>query len=154
MTAEGRVLDDLDRKRRRPFLVTVLAIVVLSITIIQLVRLIDALASWDFLANLNGAPPLYFALTGLIWFVLGAILFWGLWSGNPRAPLAARILTVLFLAYHWVEKIISIRQGNQFENWLFTLGITLLVFIFIFWTLSRLDAKTYFGEMHEQSSQN
>lgn len=152
MAAEVQSLDNLNRRSKRPFLVTVLAIVVLSITIIQLVRLINTLASWDFLADLPGIPPLYFALTGLIWFSLGVILFWGLWTGKSRAPLAARTLTVLFLVYHWVERIISVRLGNQLENWQFMLGMTILVFVFIFWTLSRSDAKTFFGEMHEQPS--
>jgi hypothetical protein len=152
MPAEVLNLADLNQKPKRPFLVTVFAVVVLSITIIQLIRLINTLTLWDFLADLPGVPPLYLALTGLIGFILGVFLFWGLWSGKPRAPLAARILTVIYLAYQWIERIILLRQGNQLQNWQFMIGITLLVLIFIFWTLSRSDAKTYFGEMYEQSS--
>jgi hypothetical protein len=152
LTEEVHNLDGFNQKPKRPFLVTVLAVVVLSITIVQLMRFINSLVLWDFLTDLLGAQPLYLALTGLIWFILGLVLFWGLWRGKPRAPLATRILGVIFLAYQWIERFIFASQGNQFENWQFMIGMTLLVILFIFWTLSRSDAKTFFGEMHESSS--
>lgn len=136
--------------RNRPFFVTLLALLVLSITIIYLVRLINSIILWDFLAALPGISPLFLALTGLIVTLAGALLFWGLWTGKPGAPRATRLLGVVFLGYQWIEWLLSVIVGNQFENWLFATGMTLLAIIFIFWTLSRSDAKTFFGEMHEQ----
>lgn len=152
MPAEVPILDDLNHKPKRPFLVTVLAVAVLSITIIQFLRLINAFSSWNFLADLPAIHPLYFALTGLIWSILGGISFWGLWSGKPRAPRATRFLAVVFLTYQWFERIFFVKRGHKLENWQFMIGLTLLVLIFIFWTLLRSDAKTFFGEMHESSS--
>ena len=145
-------MDDLNHKPKRPFLVTVLAVVVLSITILQFLRFINAFTLWDFLSELPTIDPLYFALTGLIWSILGGILFWGLWSGKHMAPRATRILVTAFILYQWIERIIFVRQGHQLENWQFMIGMTLLVLIFIIWTLSRSDAKTFFGEVHESSS--
>ena len=51
--------------KKRPFLVTLLAVLVLIISCINLIRLIEAIRMWDFLASLPGVPPLYIALTGL-----------------------------------------------------------------------------------------
>ena len=150
MVEKVQDLGNLNQNRKRPFLVTLLALLVLSITIIYLVRLVNSITLWDFLAALPGISPLYLVLTGLIVTLVGALLFWGLWSGNPRAPKAARLLTVVYLGYQWLEWIRSVRVGNEFENWPFAAGMTLFVLIFIFWTLSRSDAKTFFGEMHEQ----
>ena len=151
MEEKDQDLGNLLQNRKRPFLVTLLALLVLSITIIYLVRLINSMTLWNFLAALPGISPLYLALTGLILTLVGALLFFGLWTGNPRAPRATRVLTVAYLSYQWLEWIQSVRGGNEFENWPFAAGMTLFVIIFIFWTLSRSDAKTFFGDMHEQS---
>jgi len=151
MEEKDQDLGNLLQNRKRPFLVTLLALLVLSITIIYLVRLINSITLWKFLAALPGISPLYLALTGLILTLVGALLFFGLWTGNPRAPRATRVLTVAYLSYQWLEWIQSVRVGNEFENWPFAAGMTLFVIIFIFWTLSRSDAKTFFGDMYEQS---
>jgi hypothetical protein len=151
MEEKDQDLGNLLQNRKRPFLVTLLALLVLSITIIYLVRLINSITLWNFLAALPGISPLYLALTGLILTLVGALLFFGLWTGNPRAPRATRVLTVAYLSYQWLEWIQSVRVGNEFENWPFAAGMTLSVIIFIFWTLSRSDAKTFFGDMYEQS---
>jgi len=151
MEEKDQDLGNLLQNRKRPFLVTLLALLVLSITIIYLVRLINSITLWNFLAALPGISPLYLALTGLILTLVGALLFFGLWTGNPRAPRATRVLTMAYLSYQWLEWIQSVRIGNEFENWPFAAGMTLFVIIFIFWTLSRSDAKTFFGDMYEQS---
>jgi hypothetical protein len=147
-------LSDTDRNRKRPFSVTLLAGLVLIITAIHLVRFVNTLTSWNFLTNLQGRSPLYLASTGMIGTLVGALVFWGLWTGKPRAPLATQILFLVYLGLQWFEKILSVRAGNEFENWPFMAVVTLLVLIFVFWTLSHAGAKTYFGEKHESSEED
>ena len=53
----------------RPFGVTLLALGVLSISVLNLVRLVLVISRWQFLSSLPGVSPLYIALTGLIWGV-------------------------------------------------------------------------------------
>ena len=101
---------------RRPFSVTLLACLVLIITIVHLVRFIYAITWWRFLTTLPGSPPLLFAVTGFLGLLLGAALFWGLWIGNSRTPLAARILVPLYIGYQWIEQIYSVMNGSTFEN--------------------------------------
>lgn len=142
-------LNDLQQARSRPFSVTLLAVLVLSITIVHLVRFINALTMWSFLSSLPGKPPLYLVMTGLIGSIAGIVVFWGLWIGKPNAPLATRILTVVYLGYQWLEQILAVRAGNEFENWPFAMVATVTLMLFVFWTLSHTAAKVYFGEMHE-----
>jgi hypothetical protein len=154
MLEEVLKLNDPNQDRKRPLSVTLLAGLVLSITIVHLVRFINSLTLWNFLTVLPGKSPLYLALTGLIGTLVGAVVFWGLWTGKPRAPLATRLLTVIYLSLQWFEQILSVRAGNEFENWPFAAALTLIVLIFVFWTLSHSGARTFFGEMHEPSEED
>jgi hypothetical protein len=154
MLEEVLKLNDPNQDRKRPLSVTLLAGLVLSITIIHLVRLINSLTLWNFLTVLPGKSQLYLALNGLIGTLVGAVVFWGLWTGKPRAPLATRLLTVIYLSLQWFEQILSVRAGNEFENWPFAAALTLIVLIFVFWTLSHSGARTFFGEMHEPSEED
>ena len=139
---------------KRPFAVTLLACLVLITTIVHLVRFAYAITWWRFLTTLHGNPPLLIAFSGLIGLLVGAALFWGLWIGHPRAPLAARILIPLYLGLQWVEQLLSLQKGNKFENWPFMSVISLVVIIFTYWTLSTSSAKIYFGEFHEPSRED
>lgn len=139
---------------RRPFSVTLLACLVLIITIVHLVRFVYAITWWRFLTDLHGNPPLWILSSGLVVFLVGATLFWGLWNGFSLAPQAARILIPLYLGVQWLEQIIAIQRGNQFENWPFMAAISLIVIIFTYWTTFTPQAKEYFGELHEPSEKN
>lgn len=147
-------MSEFNQDVKRPFAVTLLACLVLIITAVHLVRLVYAITWWRFLTTLPGQAPLYIALTGLIVSLFGAALFWGLWTGKSSAPPAARILTPVYLVWQWAEQIISVWRGNRFENWPFMAGISLIVILFTYWTLSTSRAKTYFGELHEPSKKD
>ena len=139
---------------RRPFAVTLLAGLVLMITVVHLVRFVYAITWWRFLTTLHGNTPFMIAATGLFGLLIGAALFWGLWIGHSRAPLASRILIPLYIGLQWVEQILSLQKGNKFENWPFMAAISLVVIIFTYWTLSTSRANKYFGEMHEPSKED
>jgi hypothetical protein len=133
---------------RRPFTVTLLACLVLTITIVHLVRSVYAITWWRFLTTLHGNPPLLLAFCGLLGLLIGSALFWGLWTGYSRSPLAAKILIPVYLGLQWVEQFLSVQRGNKFENWPFMAAVSLVVIIFTYWTLSTSRAKIYFGELH------
>jgi hypothetical protein len=139
---------------KRPFSVTLLAWLVLIITIVHLVRFIYAIAWWRFLTTLPGTPPSMLSLTGLIGFLIGAALFWGLWIGKSGAPRAARILIPIYLGWEWFEQVLAVWRGNQFENWPFMAAISLVVILFTYWTVSSAGAKLFFGEVHEPSKKD
>lgn len=136
---------------KRPLIVTSFAVAVLTISVLNLIRFIQAIRLWEFLSDLPGVSPVYLAASGLIWALLGLPLTWGLWRGNARAPAATRILIVTYCIYEWVERFIMARMGSQLVNWPFILVFTLIILGVIFWGLSRENVKAFFGERHEPS---
>lgn len=150
MIEEVLDLGNQTRDKKRPFLVTLLAVLVLTITIVNLLRLVNTIALWSFLSGIPGVSPFYLAVTGLVWTLLGVALVWGLWAGKPKAPRATRVLTVFYLGYEWLERIVFAGSGNELQSWPFFAILSIIFILFTFWTLSRSDAKAFFGVMDEQ----
>jgi hypothetical protein len=141
-----------ESKRKRPFLVTLLALLVLSITTIHLVRLVQTVALWDFLSSLPGISPGYLAVTGLIGTLLGLALFWGLWRGHPRTPAATRILAILYVLYWWLEKLLAAQSGDSLVNWPFSAGLSVTLLLLFTLPFFLPGVKAYFGASHERST--
>lgn len=156
MNAENQIPDSDSLPRteqravKRPFLVTLLAVWVLLLSCVNLIRLTEAIRTWDFLASLPGVNPLYIALTGLIWALLGFPLAWSLWRGYAQAPKATRILTLLYALYYWLDRLFVAQNVNAASNWLFAAITTIVMILIIFWILGR--SKIYFRRTMNQAS--
>lgn len=138
----------------RPFLVTLVAILVLTITGIHLVRFIQTLSWWDFLSSLPRISPVYLALTGLIWTLAGLPIFFGLWLGRPGLPKATRLLAVAYALYVWLDRLLVANVEYEMVNWPFAAALTALLLFIVLWTFSRPPVKAFFGEMNEQTRKN
>jgi hypothetical protein len=139
-----------EQRPKRPFSVSLLAIVVLTFTSLHLVRFVEVLRLWDFLHELLPDLPLFLALTGAIWGVIGLVLVWGLWRGHPMAPQATRLAALVYAGYYWIDHLWLAASIEERRILPFTVGVTLVLLGFIYWTLSRPRAKAFFGERHEQ----
>jgi hypothetical protein len=137
-------------KPRRPFSVTLLTVGVLSITAINLLRLVQAFRQWDFLAGFSGVSPLYLALTGLIWSAAGLPLGWGLWRGKRRARWATFGTALVYTLYYWLDRLLLVNKAQARRDWPFAAVVTLLLLTCIVWVLSRSKAKAFFGERHDR----
>ena len=84
----------------RPGSVTILALGVLIITVINLMRLVLSTRYWEFLASRTGISPLYMILTGLIWTLAGSILLWGLWKAKIWAPRLMQAVALTYALYY------------------------------------------------------
>lgn len=143
----------------RPWGVTLLALGVLSITVLNLIRFILAIRRWQFLSSLPGISPLYLALSGLFWAVMGVALFWGLWRGLNGAPRLMQAVMLTYAAYYWLDRIfLSERMASSPQestiaflplNWPFTITVTALLMASVVWILSRPYTKAFFGERYE-----
>ena len=92
--------------RKRPFGVTLLLWLVLSLSAWGVVRWLAALRWWDVLIEFEARlSPLYLSITGAAWVLVGAVLLWGLFSGKrwtwPGIPLAV----LLWLLEYWIERM-------------------------------------------------
>lgn len=137
-------------KPKRPFTVTLLAFLVLSLVVVHFTRFAAVVRQWEFLHRLPLAvSPLYLGATGLIWSFAGLVPFWGLWCGKRRTPRAIKIFLGLYALYHWLEQTLVMNNPLRQTNWSFSIIITILVLTAPFWILSRPTARTFFGDKHE-----
>lgn len=146
---DTRVNQQAPEPAKRPFLVTLLAGLVLIMASTNLVRFVEALSQWEFLSSLPRVSPAYLVISGLFWFLIGFPLAWGLWRGHPQAPKATRIVALAYTAYYWLDRALLANVGVGQFNLPFAAGLTILLLILIFWMLARTASKVYFGEVHD-----
>jgi hypothetical protein len=142
------------RRRSRPFGVSVLAVLAAALAATYLARLAQTLLLWEQLGALLPFSPLYLALSGLVWGLVGLALAPGVWFGAAWAPRFVRWAAPLFSAYYWLEYIILVEHAGRSPNWPFLATLNLALLIWGFWVLSRRKTKRFFGEKHERRSKN
>lgn len=148
----------------RPGRVTILAMGVLIITIINLLRLVLSITNWDFLKSWPGVSPLYMVSTGFIWTLAGSLLFFGLWTAKKWAPKLMQAVALTYALYYWLDHVflmdhlVSGAEGVQRAmlpvNWQFAAGATVICLVFVAWTLNRPKVQQYFGieEVNQDNS--
>jgi hypothetical protein len=127
----------------RPFSVTLLAFGVLTIAGFHLIRCIQALLQWEFIASLVQGLQIYQGLSGLLWAMAGFPLSWKLWRGDPRAARLVRWVTLAYALYYWLDRLL-LRKGLELVNLPFAIGLTILLIFYVFWTLSRARVRRFF----------
>ena len=142
---------------RRPWSVTFLALGVLILAGLNLVRFVLSLRNWRFLAAQPGVSPYYLAISGFFWAVAGAFLVWGLWKAKSWAPRLMQAVALTYAAYYWLDLLflrdhpVSGANGALLAilptNWLFSVGVTVVSFVFMLWVLSRSPVKAFFGQL-------
>jgi hypothetical protein len=131
-------------KISRPFSVTLLAVGVLMLTVINLARLIRAAELRVFLAELLPISPLYFILTGLLWTLVGVVLLWGLWRRRPWTPRLTLLTFLAYSFYFWFDRLF-LAASARMVNWPFALAINLLLLAWLLWLFSRPRNREFFG---------
>ncbi len=132
---------------KRPFSVTFLTWVVLIITSLNWLQLVEVIRRWEFLRSLDPAPPvIYLAITGLVWGLLGICLVWGLFLGRSWAPWLMQVISVIYTAYYWLDRLFFADFSAIANRWSFTLGLTITLLVFIFWLFSRPKTKEFFNQ--------
>lgn len=135
---------------KRPFSVTLLAILVLSLVVVHLTRFAQVLRQWAFLTDLPlPVSPAYLAGTGAFWGAAGFPVMAGLWRGSRWAPAAAKGYLLGYGLYHWLEQGWVMANPLRKSNWPFSAGLTIVILAGSFLILSRPKARKFFGDMHE-----
>lgn len=133
------------QSRCRPFRVTLLSVGVLTLTSLFLLRLVESVRQWQFLNSLPGVSPIYLALTGLFWVLIGLPLFWGLWHGSARAARCAPGFTLAFALYYWFDKIFLANRATSLTNWPVIAMLTVIGLAYMFWALNAPMSRNYFA---------
>lgn len=136
--------------RKRPFGVTLLLWLVLSLTVWGAIRLLATLRAWHLLNEFEARlSPLYLSITGAGWILAGFALLWGLFSAKPWTRRAIPIAASLWLLQYWVERLFF--QAPR-ANLFFALLVSIVLIFLAFINASSLKTKDYFtrSEDHEQ----
>jgi len=139
----------MSRAIHRPLSVTIITWFVLIIAVMNLLRLIQAILQWNFLLEVIPVHPAYIAVSGLIWGVSGLALVWGLLRGLSWAPRLTRIFMVGYSVYYWLDRLFLFNPVDKTTNLIFLMSLTVIIILWVFWSISRQGAKDYFGEYHE-----
>jgi hypothetical protein len=123
----------------RPFRVTLIAVLTLSIALWNGLRLWKAVEFWSTL-NKYGGKPLYDVLSGGVWFIAGMVLFCGLWLGLHWSWQFSFAAIFTFEIYYWLDRLFF-----QFKrsNWPFILAISFAFILLYILILSSKPAKKY-----------
>ena len=138
-----------EEKPSRPGSVTKLALLVLIFAVVNLLRLIQALKSWEFLAGLLPISPAYLAISGLVWSTIGLPLVLAIWYGARWAPGLTRLTIMVYTLYYWVDRLLMPSYPGRNANWPFMAVVSVIILVWAYWVLSRINTREFFGEMHE-----
>jgi hypothetical protein len=92
--------------RKRPFGVTLLVWMVLSLLMWGAVRFFASLHWWNVLVEFRSTlSPLYLSATGAGWSVVGVVLLWSMFSGKRWTHRAILTSISIWLIEYWLERV-------------------------------------------------
>ena len=140
--------------RNRPFSVTLLLWLVLSLSAWGVVRWQAALRTWDVLTEFGARlSPQYLSISGAVWTVVGLGLLWALFRGKEGTRFAIAIAVFLWIMQYWGERLFfeSPRPNAPF-------ALLACIVLFGVTLISTLNPKTKSflsrSEAHEQPNEN
>lgn len=135
----------------RPFGVTPLLLLVLSLSAWGALRLAATLRWWSVLTEFGSSLSVwYLSIGGAGWLVVGGALFWALAARKRYARSALLISIVLWYCQYWVERIFF--QAPH-SNTAFVLIVMVILLAAIVADINLPSVKNYFmkSEEHEQA---
>lgn len=118
--------------KRRSLLLSGMVFCMLYFSFLNWLRMIETIRDWNFLMELGLAPlPLYYVISGAVWGLVGVVAGVGLWMRQHWCLLLTAILVGLYAVWYWLERLFLTGSLTSMTNWLFTLGLTVLLVLII-----------------------
>ena len=139
---------------KRPFGVTLLLWMVLSLSAWGAVRFAASLRWWDVLSEFESRlSPAYLSITGAGWVVAGGVLIMGMLSRRKWSYPAIPVFVILWLSMRWVERIFfqSERANLPFAVILSVIFLAVTVVCALHRSTKHFLTRS---EEHEQHNQN
>lgn len=138
--------------RKRPFGVTLLLWMVLSLLVWGVVRSFAALRAWDVLVEFRSSlSPLYLSITGAGWGVVGCVLLWNMFIGKKWTPRAILTSISVWLIEYWLERVFY--QQPRANLPFAVVGSILILCITLIGTLHK-STQNFFTRSEEYEQQN
>lgn len=129
---------------KRPFSVTILLWLVLSLTVWSGLRLVTTIQWWSTLHEFASPPgPLYISISAGIWLLISITLFWGMWQSKAWIRYALIGTGAGFTAWYWCDRYLF---QTSSDNWLFALLVNILLFIVLFVCVFVPGTKTFLSK--------
>src|SRR5215204_7155296 len=118
-------------RSKRPFGVTLLLWMVLSLLAWGMVRFLAAWRAWDVLVEFGSSlSPLYLSITGAGWAVAGGVLVWSIFTHKKWTHRAILTSILVWLIEYWIERVFYQQPRSNLPFAVVTsiviLGITLI----------------------------
>jgi hypothetical protein len=127
-------------KTVRPIRLIFLIFLVLAVAGSNGLRLGETIFFWKTLEEYH-ANPLYIALSGGVWFIVGLFLALGLWLGKKWGWLVAISGTTGYISWYWVDRLI---YQEHHSNWLFSLIVSFICLVMIISILFSQKTRLFF----------
>jgi FtsH-binding integral membrane protein len=137
-------------KKTRPLSVTLLALGVLSIALVNLAGFVQAFFTWDFLEKLLSFSPAWIGISRLFWGVWGIFVAWNLWYGRKAAPKLILWTSISFLLFTWINRLVLYTSAGRSANFGCLSVISIILIVFMIWAITSPEAKSFFGVINEQ----
>ncbi|GAB4420586.1 MAG: hypothetical protein Kow002_09030 [Anaerolineales bacterium] len=134
---------------KRPFSVTILLYLVLSLIAWSALRLIAILRWWQTLQTYSGGiwPP-YVAVSAVFWLTIGLTLLWGLIRKNAWVQNMLPITGAGYTVWYWCDRLF-IQWPHA--NWLFALIANILLLLIGMISLKHSKTKNFLErETHDR----
>ncbi len=138
---------------KRPFGVTLLLWLVLTLSAWGAVRLFAALRWWGILNEFGARlSPLYLSITGAAWIVVGGVLLWGLFSEKLWTRWAIPTSILLWLIFYWMER--TFFESSRANLYFALIASILLLTVTLISALNRKTRKFFIkSEEYEQPNE-
>jgi hypothetical protein len=139
--------------RKRPFGVTLLLWLVLSLLVWGLVRFFAALRAWDILIEFGSSlSPLYLSITGAGWGVAGGGLLWSMWTRKQWTHRAILTSISVWLIEYWIERVVFHQQPHA--NLPFAVVGSIIIFGITLISTLHKSTPDFFTRSEEYEQQN
>lgn len=127
---------------RRPFSVTILLWLVLSLTAWSGLRLASAILWWGALLEFASPPgPWYISISAGVGLATGIGMLWGMWQARPWIRAALIGAGAGFALWYWCDRLLF----HIFRvNWPFALGATALLLVIVMICVAHPRTKEFF----------
>ena len=138
--------------RKRPFRVTLLLWMVLSLLAWGTIRLSAALHAWDVLVEFRSSlNPLYLSITGAGWSLVGGVLLWSIFIGKKWTSRAILTSVSVWLIEYWIERVF---YETPRANLPFALVGSLLILGITLTSTLHKSTQNFFTRSEEYEQQN
>ena len=129
---------------KRPFSVTLLLWLVLSLTAWSGLRLYTSIQWWSVLLEFASPPgPVYIAASGAIWLIASLVLLWGMWQAKAWIRYALLGTGTALAIWYWCDRLLLQEPGR---NWPFVLLMSVLLMIVLTVCVFVPGSKIFFSK--------